>query len=259
MNVSRKIVGIAAPLALALAASTASAAAYSINWMQMTPTAFGSAPGFSSNYNLPGIGIVNMTYSANPFLNEARTQSPAIIAGNVISGPDTYSWTNHEQLGRVNLAGPGPNVLQSWFVTYTFPSTVPAGTVALGVAGLGRRNPTNPGETAFDTTSTATVLQNGLFLGDWTNGNNWGATQFTGGPGTFSMQNSVTGNGGADPWWNTGLGVVQIMDNTNSLTVRFNHTSGDGFGVNIGVITPAPGSMALLGLGGLVCARRRRN
>lgn len=258
MKVSSRIVALTAPLALAIVGSAASAANYSVNWMQMSPTAFGSAPAFSANYTLPGIGLVNMTYSANPFLNESRVQTPALVAGSVTSGPDTYSWTNHEQLGRVNLAGPGPNVLESWFVTYTFPSTVPAGNVVLGVAGLGRRNPTNPGETAFDTTSIATVLQNGLYLGDWTNGNNWGATQYTGGVGVFSMQNSVTGNGGADPWWNTGLAVVKVMDATNSLTVRFNHTSGDGFGVNIGVLTPTPGATALLGMSGLLCARRQR-
>jgi hypothetical protein len=243
---------------LALAATNASAVNYTINWMQMTPTPMGSAPPFSGSYTLPGIGVVGMTYSANTFLNEVRTQTPAITNGSVAFGPDTYSWTNHEHLARVNSAGPGPNVLQSWFVTYTFPGTVPAGTVVLGVAGLGRRNPTNPGETAFDTTSTATVLQNGTLLGDFTNGNNWGATQFTSSLGMFSMQNSQVGNGGADPWWNTGLGIVRIDDATNSLTVRFNHTSGDGFGVNIGVLVPSPGAAALAGLSGLLCLRRRR-
>ena len=115
-----------------------------------------------------------------------------------------------------------------------------------------------PTHTPGATTSTATVLQNGTFLGDFTNGNNWGATQFTSSAGMFSMQNSQVGNGGADPWWNTGLGIVRIDDATNSLTVRFNHTSGDGFGVNIGVLVPTPGAATLAGLSGLLCARRRR-
>lgn len=61
-----------------------------------------------------------------------------------------------------------------------------------------------------------------------------GASQFTGGAGTFSVQNSVTGAGGANPWWNTQLGVVRIDDAVSSLTVNQSLIRGDGIGFNIG-------------------------
>ena len=61
-----------------------------------------------------------------------------------------------------------------------------------------------------------------------------GASQFTGGAGTFSVQNSVTNAGGINPWWNTQLGVVRIDDAVSSITVYQSQIRGDGIGVNVG-------------------------
>jgi hypothetical protein len=241
--------------ALALIASSASAVAYNVDWMQLTPTPFGSAPPFSGTYNLPGIGAVQMTYTANPDFTEARFQNPALAAGTLTYAGDTYSWTNNEVLGRTNWAYSG--VLNSpWQVTYTFPGTVSAGQIVVGTIGLGRRNP-NTNESPIDVITRATVNQNGTYFGDWTGALNVGPAAFSSGPGTFSLINSLSGPGGVDPWWNTGLSLVRVNDAVSSLTVYFNHTSGDGAGVNIGVITPEPATLGMLALGGLAMLRQR--
>jgi opacity protein-like surface antigen len=246
-----------AGLALAFAVSTASATSYTTNWMQLAPTPFGSAPPFSSSYNLPGIGTVQMTYTADPDFTEARLQVPALASGTLSYGGDTYSWSNQETLARTNWGYSG--VLNSpWQVTYTFPGTVPAGQLILGVQGLGRRD-APPGANPFDYITVATVLQNGTHLGDWTGSLNVGPTLFTPGSGSFTMMNSLTGPGGQDPWWNTGLALVRIDDPVSSLTVHFDQTAGDGVGVNIGSLVPEPGSVALLATGGLLVVLRRRS
>ena len=98
--------------------------------------------------------------------------------------------------------------------------------VYVGASGMGRRR-------ALGAT-VVTVNQNGTFLGDWSGGGNYGPTQLTGGAGVFQMQNSLTGPGGQDPWWNTPLGVVRIDDAISSLTVNFSQIRGDGIGFNIG-------------------------
>ncbi|MBU0640251.1 MAG: PEP-CTERM sorting domain-containing protein [Planctomycetes bacterium] len=196
-----------------------------------------------------------MSYSANPDFAEARLQIPALASGSLTYAGDSYTWNNHETLARTNWAYSGV-LNSSWSVTYTFPNTIPAGQIILGVQGLGRRDPL-PGENAQDCITTATVLQNGTHLGDWTGSMNVGPTLFTPGSGMFSMMNSLSGPGGQDPWWNTGLALVRIDDPLNSLTVRFAQTSGDGVGVNIGTTVPEPGTLALLGLGGLGLLRRR--
>lgn len=256
MNTRLNRILISAGLALALVASAA-ASNYTVTWMQHAPTPFGSAPPFASSYNLPGIGVVNMTYTAHPDFAEGRLQVPQLASGLITSAGDNYSWSNQECLARTNWGFSGV-MNSSWTVTYTFPSTVAAGSIVLGVQGLGRRD-ANPGENPADTISTATVLQNGTLLGEYTGALNVGPTQFTSGAGTFSMQNSLTGPGGNDPWWNTGLALVRIDDAVNSLTVHFDQTSGDGVGVNIGVIdVPEPASAALLALGALFITRRRQ-
>lgn len=244
-------------LSLTLLAGAASGTNYGVNWMQMAPTAFGSAPPFSGTYNLPGIGSVLMTYTADADFAEARLSVPQLSTGSVTSGSDTYGWTSQECLARTNWAYSGA-LNTSWSVTYTFSSAIPANQLVLGVQGLGRRNP-NPGEVPAACTTLCTVQQNGTHLGDFTGAMNVGPTQFTSGAGTFSMINSLTGAGGNDPWWNTGLAVVLINDSVSSLTVHFDQTAGDGVGVNIGSLrVPAPGSLALVGMGGLMAARRRR-
>jgi hypothetical protein len=237
-------------LTFTLVAATASAATYNITWLDMSPTPFGSSVPNNSVFNLPGVGPVTVTYSIPSVFTDNRGTNGLFQNGNVVSGPDTYQWGAHETFGATSLASNPPFVTTQWRITYTFSGTVPANTLYLGVAGLGRTDSFGGGMTI------ATVNQNGTFLGDWTGGGNYGATQFTGGPGTFTMNNSVSGLGGQDPWWNTALGVVQINDPVSSLTVIFDQLPGDGAGLNIGAI-PEPTTAALLGLGALAFFRRR--
>ena len=198
-----------------------------------------------------------MTYTAHPDFTNARVQNVALAAGSLNYGSDTYSWSNYEALGRTNWAYSG--VLNSaWQVTYTFPSTVLAGQIVVGTVGLGRRNP-NTNESPIDVITRVTVNQNGTYFGDWTGALNVGPAQVSNGPGIFTLVNSLSGPGGADPWWNTGLSLIRVDDALNSLTVYFNQTAGDGAGVNIGVLTPEPVSLSLLALGGLGLLRRRRS
>lgn len=247
------VLGIAAGAAVA---SSAAAANFPITWLDMSPVPLGNNVPNNSNYFLPGVGNVNITYSIPTFFLHSRNTNAVFQNGSVVNGPDTFSWGAHEYFGATNLNDGStglPLFGDAWSITYTFPGTVPANQIYLGVAGLGRT--LNSGGLE----STATVQQNGTFLGDWISGNNWGATDFIPGAGTFTMRNSQTGFGGADPWWNTELGVVQINDAVSSLTVDFWQLPGDGLILNIGFAVPAPGAAALLGLGGLVAMRRRRN
>lgn len=247
-----RFASIVASLAAAAGlASNAHAVNYSLNWLNMSPTAIGSPVPNASVYNLPGVGPVTITYSIPPAYTHARFQSSIFYPGSVTSGPDTYNWATHEAFS-ATASAPSPAISSSWDITYTFPSTLAPGTIVLGVQGLGATNSPVVGATV------ATVQQNGLFLGDFISGQNYGATQFNSGPGIFTMQNSVTGPGGQNPHWNTELGLVKIMDPISSLTVRFAQLNGDGVGVNIASVVPTPGAAALLGLGGMCVLRRRR-
>jgi hypothetical protein len=239
---------VVASTSLLLALGVASASAATVDWLSMAPVAFNSSVPNNSVYNLPGVGNVTITYSIPATLPNVRGQNPLFQNGSVPG----YTWTAHELFGVTNLAPNPPFVNTPWTITYTFPGTVTAGTLVVGVAGLGRTTSQGGG------ISTATVNQNGAYLGDWTGGGNYGATQYINGAGTFTMQNSVTGAGGADPWWNSALGVVRVLDPVNSLTILVNQLPGDGLGVNIGHITPEPASLALLGLSGLALLRRRK-
>jgi hypothetical protein len=238
-------------LTLVFAASNAMAASYTIDWLNMAPTAFGSAVPNNSVFNLPGVGNVTVTYSYPAYFTQTRSQNVDLQNGNLTYAGDNYAWTNQELLATVFTEGPDPIVPVPWWVTYTFPGTQAAGKIFLGVAGLGQTTSFGGGA------SSATVNQNGTFLGDWSGaGGPWGPTQFTPGP-PFQMQNSLTGPGGLDPWWNTPLGVVRIDDPISSLTVDFSQIRGDGIGVNIGAV-PEPASAGLLALGGLLAMSRRR-
>lgn len=234
-----------------LSAGSASATVFTIDWLDMSPTPFGNSIPNNSNYFLPGLGNVNVTYNISANFTHARTTDGSLQNGSIPFGPDTYQWGAHEIYGAVLQTGPDPLVPVPWDITFTFSGPVPAGAIYVGVAGLGSTTSFGGGSTV------ATVNQNGTFIGDEDGGNNWGATQFTGGPGTFSMQNSLSAPGGVDPHWNSALGVVRIDDVVSSITVNFSHIRGDGAGVNIGYI-PAPASSVLIGLGGLAALRRRR-
>ena len=232
-------------LALAWAATSASAA--TIGWLNQAPTPFGSSVPNNSVFNLPGVGNVTVTYSIPATFNHARGQDPLTQNGNVPG----YNWIAHEQFGATSFA-PTPPATTQWRITYTFSGTIAANTIFVGIGGLGRT--LNGG----DQWSTATVNQNGLFLGEWTASGTYGANQFVGGPGTFTMYNSVTNFGGANPWWNSALGVVRILDPVSSLTVIFDQLPGDGAGVNIGAVVPEPATMGLLALGSLSLLNRKR-
>lgn len=246
-----KLIAAAGLMSLAGLASPAMAVNYSLNWLDHSPVPMGTQVPNNSNYFLPGVGNVNITYTIPTTISHARGQNNTFFPGSVTSGPDTYSWGTHEYFGATSFA-PTPPLATSWDITYTFPGVQAPGTIVLGVLGLGRTTSFGGGAT------TATVQQNGMFLGDFNSINNFGATQFTPGAGTFSMMNSVSGAGGADPWWNTELGLVKIMDPISSLTVRVSHLSGDGIGLNIASCVPTPGAAALAGLAGLTAIRRRR-
>ena len=234
-------------LTVATLAPVTAHAAQTIDWLNMSPVAFGSTVPSNSNYNLPGVGLVNITYSLPAVFTQSRFTNPILANGNVSAG--AYNWTAHELIGVVNTVA--ANTTTQWHVTYTFPSLQAANSIYVGISGLGRTS-NNGGMMTL-----ATVNQNGTFLGDWISGGNYGPTQYTGGAGFFTMNNSLTGPGGLDPWWNTELGVVQINDAVSTLTVIFDHTPGDGVGVNIGFV-PTPGAAAVLGLAGLMSAGRRR-
>ena len=238
----------AALLAAAFAAPAALATNYGLTWLDFSPVPYGSSIPNASVYNLPGVGPVTVTYTFGGTVGDARVNNPLLTSGSVTSGPDTYSWSNHQSFG---VTPAGPNLFTPWNITFTFPTTQAANSIYLGVVGLGATTSFGGGQTL------ATCVQNGTYLGDWTGGGNYGATNFSGSVGTFSMNNSVTGPGGSDPWWNTGLAVVQINDAVSSITVRFEQLRGDGVGVNIAVI-PTPPAAATLALAGLTAPRRKR-
>ncbi len=233
------------------ATTTAHAATYSLNWMSYAPVNIGSSIPNNSNYLLPGVGLVNVSYGFTGTFSNARLTGPASLNnGNIAFGADNYTWGTYESFGAVNLNTGGPFGVP-WTITFTFPSTLPAGSIALGVSGLGRT--LNGGGQM----TTATVQQNGTYLGQWEIGNTFGSNVFTGGTGSFSLHNSQIGPGGSNPWWNTKLAVVRIDDPISSLTVNFSQLRGDGTNLNIAFI-PAPGTGVLLTIAGVCSARRRR-
>jgi len=249
-----------AGLAFAAAASTASAANFSINWLnQSTPTSgpvvpFGGVIPSGVTYNDPNFGLVQITYFLPAGFVQARNTDPQTQNGTIISGPNTYTFGAHENFAATNN-NPLTNNLAlpiSWGMTYRFLSgPVAAGDLVVGVTGLGATTSFGGGAT------TAMVFQSGTFLGDWQTSTTFGATQFTAGVNMFTLQNSVTAAGGANPNWNTALGVSLINTTVSTLSLEFTQLPGDGVGVNIGFV-PSPGAAAVLAFGGLLAARRRR-
>lgn len=230
----------AAVSAALLAAASASASTHTINWMSLAPVPFGSPVPNNSTYFLPGVGNVDVSFSFAGSFAQSRLTTPVLSNGSVTDGGDTYQWGDWDSISAVNW-NPAPPVHSPWTITFTFSSVQAAGSIYLGVAGLGA---TSDLGTAY---TTATVHQNGHYLGEYAQGNLYGSNQFSSGAGWFSLQNTVTGPGGQDPWWNTRLAVTRIDDAISSLTVEFWQLPGDGVNLNIGVV-PGPGCLALLGL-----------
>lgn len=228
MKTLRTIFGVltCAVLATALCVGPVAAATIPITWLDMSPTAVGSPVPSGSIIYVAGIGNITVTHSIPAHWSHTRAVLPPYVAGNVVSGPDTYPWINYEMFSTIFTAGElGPETAT---ITYTFPTQLPAGYVFVGAVGLGATTSFGGG------ISTTTVNQNGTYLGEFVGDATAGATQFLGGAGTFTLQNSVTGAGGANPWWNTNLGVVRIDDALTSLTVIQSGLRGDGIAFNIG-------------------------
>ncbi len=243
---------IIAGLTIAAGASSASATNYSINWLDMSPTPFGSAPASGSVFPF-GSGTVTMTYTSNAAMSQARVdQSFDFGSASVTNGPDTYSWGAYESFGRT-VVQPQPPLNQQWSITYTFSNTINAGDLVVGISGLGRRDLDDPNAVTI-----AECFQNGTYLGQHVGAGPWGNNVYTPGASYFRLENQSVGSGGANPHWNTALALVRIDDTVNSLTVFFDQTSGDGVGLNIGSIVPSPSSLALLAGGTLLTLRRRR-
>ena len=220
---------IAALISVAALAGSASAAAVNITWLDMSPVPLNTTVPNGSVYFVPGIGNVTITYAMPAVYSNSRTQNACLQNGTVVVGANSWSWTAHELFAAIFTVGPDPLVPVPYTITYTLPAVFPSGSVYLGFAGLGSTTSFGGGA------STGTVNQNGTFLGDWSGGcGPWGPTQFTGGAGTFQLQNSQTGPGGIDPWWNTPLGVVRIDDTVSSVTATMSQLRGDGVGLNIG-------------------------
>lgn len=251
-SLSRIAASLLASGVVVAATSPASASSnYTIDWLTMNPVAFGNPVQNFTTGILPNVGGVTITHDIPLGWDHLRESQAYNANGSISFGGDTYSWGHHESMRVLNLIPSTPPVPTSWSVTYMFPSAQAAGTIVVGIAGLGRS--TDWGGIATQ----ATVLQNGTFLGDWMSGQGFAPSLFFGGAGSFTMINSTSGPGTSNPWWNTELGIVRIDDTVSSLTVYFSQYPGDGINVNIGVI-PTPASLGVLGLGGLLAARRRR-
>lgn len=218
-----------------------------LTWLDYSPVPLGQPVPNNSVYVHPALGNVTVTWSFAGAMNFSRFNNPLFDNGSVTHAGNTYLWGVHDAFDGVCAAAPNAQ----WRITWTFTSTQPAGSVYLGVAGLGR---TSDGGGAW---TAATVQQNGTFLGDWSGGGNYGPTEFNPSTGSFWMRNSVAGPGGANPWWNTPLALVRIDDAVSSLTVVFDQLPGDGVNLNIAAV-PAPGGPALAALAGLWSLRRRR-
>lgn len=237
---SRLTLTLAALLVVACA-GIAGATAYNIIWLDMTPVPVAGTIPNGSVHNVPGIGNVTVTYSVPGDWAVQRGQNASFTAGNVVNPPDVHSWTNYEYVSTIFTTGAlGPVV---GTITFTFPSTLPAGSVYVGTIGLGQ---TSQDPQGLSGTSTSRVLQNGTWLGDFNGDPTFGASLYTGGPGFFVVQNSQTGPGGANPWWNSQLGVTRVEDPVSSITVFQTALRGDGIGVNVGftpdLVTPAGGT-----------------
>jgi hypothetical protein len=240
------------PICIALITAFSSAGASQaavLQWLEMSSYAPGvlNAPVSGSTFTMPGIGNVTLTWSVPSTINLLRL-SPSLYPSGSAAG---HSWTNLEQFnGHRPTSSPTNDV---WTFTYTFDTPVPAGALYFGTLGLGRLD--TPGAI-----TTVTGDHNATFLGDYDSPSNFGATDFTGGAGSFTVRNSLSGpGGGTAPNWNSELGLMQITDGGfTTLNLTISGIPGDGYAWNIAAAVPEPSS-AVLGIGavGLLMRRRR--
>jgi uncharacterized repeat protein (TIGR03803 family) len=210
-------------LGTGLTVQPASAAAYTtINWLDLGSVGLNSSAA-NATFILPGYpGVVMVSFTSTSPDWVRSTYAPA--QNGIISSPaGVYGWTSVDYLGAVDITG-----LIDYTLTFSFSGPpVPAGQLLLGSIGLGGHLADGP--------TTATVNQNGTFLGDWNLGAGFGPTAFTPGAGMFTLTNSLI-----DPvpgYFNTEFGVTRI-DNfiTGSLTIAVHQVGGDGIGFTVGLI-----------------------
>jgi hypothetical protein len=258
MSLKSNVLSVVVVAAVAASASVGRASVNTIDWLNYTPHAVNVSGDTITNgeiFNLVGIGNVRVDYTNFSVATPYRANRASLIAGSVISGGDTYNWSDFEDFRRVNFNSEG--TITQWSVTYTFlGGPVAAGNLYVGAWGLGRLDLNYSGNI-----SVATVNQSGAFIGQYDGGDAaLGAAQYTGGVGTFNLRNSIPGDTTpGNPAFNSALGIVRIDDAVSSLTFTVDHIGFDGLGVNIGTtLVPEPGAAAILALGGLIATRRRR-
>jgi hypothetical protein len=263
-------IGAALGLSMLFAADIAKATNYNIDWLSYAPVAVGAAPAPVGTYasSVPGVGPVTVSFSAVTGFTDARVMNPTVQNGSVTVGGDTFAWGPQEVLGRTyTTQGPNDPINKSWKLLYTLSNPLPAGVdVVLGVYGLGKRSP-NPGEAPTGLATLAHVYSPvGTYqqLGDYVTSNNWGATQISTLPGSFTLENSVTALGGLDPNWNSQVALTHFTSAWvgNQLQLSFDQTLGDGIGVNIGftqaVPEPESATLFLAGMVAMAGVLRRR-
>jgi len=213
-----------------LCAGPVGAATITIDWLNMAPTAINSPVPDASVFTVAGIGNVTVYKNIGANVSDSRATSPTFVSGSLPFGLNTYQWSNFEYFGTILNSGPDPIVPILSTVTYTFPAVLSPGTVYVGILGLGATTSFGGG------TSTMTVYQNGTLIGDYVGGGGFGPSLFTPGAGVFTVQNSVTGAGGANPHWNSQMAVVRIDNPVSAITIEHRGLRGDGIGASVGFV-----------------------
>jgi hypothetical protein len=217
-------------LGAGLNAQPARAADYKIRWLDLSSVPHNSPVPSGTAFTLPGYnGVVTVSYtSTSPEWNN-DTYLP-MQNGIVTSPAGVYGWASVDYLASVNKTANSIDYMLTF--TFTGPGPLPpAGQLVLGSIGLGGHLADGP--------TTATVHQNGTFLGDWNLGDGFGPTICTPGASMFTLTNSLI-----DPvpgYFNTDFGLTRIDDLfAGSLTISVHQVGGDGIGFTIGLPEPDP-------------------